>query len=80
LAVEIITPLDGYNNSDLLGKRASKPTSKKRDYLETNIDIEETKVKALTKRRKNATKLDDSTQACDEIDDLAGTLGRTLAL
>ena len=63
-----------------IGRRASKPTSKKRDYMESNIDIEEGKVEVLAKRRRKATKLDGSTTACEEIDGLAGTPGRTLPL
>ncbi|KAL5331085.1 hypothetical protein ACEPPN_000614 [Leptodophora sp. 'Broadleaf-Isolate-01'] len=83
MAVEIMTPpaepLAPPTPTEP-AKRATKLTSKKRDFLETNIDIEEGKLEALVKRRKKAAKLDDSTQACQEIDDLAGTPGRTLAL
>ncbi|KAG4426887.1 hypothetical protein IFR05_017630, partial [Cadophora sp. M221] len=51
-----------------------------RDSLELDIDIEEGKVEVLAKRRRKTSNLDLSTQVCEEIDQLAGTAGRTTAL
>ncbi|KAG4427151.1 hypothetical protein IFR05_017366, partial [Cadophora sp. M221] len=63
LAVEIMTPSSGSPTDRLAvpPKRASKLTSKKRDSLELDIDIEEGKVEVLAKRRRKTSNLDLST-------------------